>query len=125
MKKPTFIFIYNAAPGKINGLFDSIHKAVSPQTYACDLCALTHGFAGAHAGWKRFMQHNQHRADFKFIYRKDAAPYRNAVGRTLNLPAVLLRKSDTTELLLEKADFSQFKSLEEFIDYFNTKLNSL
>ncbi len=37
------IFVYNADSGKLNVLFDVGHKIVSPGTYKCDLCTLTHG----------------------------------------------------------------------------------
>ena len=36
------IFVYNAGSGKLNALFDMAHKIVSPTTYECSLCALTH-----------------------------------------------------------------------------------
>ena len=35
-------FIYNAQSGKLHALFDIAHKVLSPQTYSCDLCQLTH-----------------------------------------------------------------------------------
>jgi hypothetical protein len=39
------LFVYNADSGLAAALFDSAHKLLSPQTYACNLCALTHGLA--------------------------------------------------------------------------------
>ena len=38
------IFIYNAQKGRLNSLIDYIHKTVSPGTYSCNLCAITHNF---------------------------------------------------------------------------------
>ena len=35
-------FIYNAHSGKLHALFDIAHKLVSPDTYSCDLCQITH-----------------------------------------------------------------------------------
>ncbi|VAW72790.1 hypothetical protein MNBD_GAMMA13-719 [hydrothermal vent metagenome] len=35
-------FIYNAHSGKVNALFDIAHKLISPGTYSCDLCQITH-----------------------------------------------------------------------------------
>ena len=52
----SFIFIYNANSGKLNGLLDSIHKTLSPNTYDCNLCKLTHGFAGPTKEWKIFLE---------------------------------------------------------------------
>lgn len=36
-------FIYNAKTGVANSLFDLAHKIISPDTYQCNLCKLTHG----------------------------------------------------------------------------------
>jgi hypothetical protein len=52
----SFIFIYNANRGKVNGLINSIHKSLSPNTYDCKLCKLTHGFAGPTKEWKTFLE---------------------------------------------------------------------
>lgn len=35
-------FVYNAHSGKLHALFDIAHKLVSPHTYSCDLCQITH-----------------------------------------------------------------------------------
>ncbi|MBK6913075.1 MAG: GTPase [Ignavibacteriales bacterium] len=36
-------FIYNAKGGAANSLFDLAHKIISPETYQCNLCKITHG----------------------------------------------------------------------------------
>ena len=36
-------FIYNANNGVANSLFDLAHKIISPDTYECNLCKITHG----------------------------------------------------------------------------------
>jgi len=42
MSDLTLQFIYNAQSGKLHALFDIAHKVLSPQTYSCDLCQITH-----------------------------------------------------------------------------------
>lgn len=42
MSDLTIQFIYNAQSGKLNALFDIAHKVLSPGTYSCDLCQITH-----------------------------------------------------------------------------------
>jgi hypothetical protein len=42
MSDLTLQFIYNAQSGKAHALFDIAHKLISPQTYSCDLCQITH-----------------------------------------------------------------------------------
>ncbi|NJM95354.1 MAG: GTPase, partial [Acaryochloridaceae cyanobacterium CSU_5_19] len=36
------IFVYNANSGGINTALDIAHKLLSPSTYRCNLCRLTH-----------------------------------------------------------------------------------
>ena len=36
-------FIYNAKSGLANSIFDLAHKLISPDTYECNLCKITHG----------------------------------------------------------------------------------
>jgi hypothetical protein len=50
------IFVYNADAGLLNGLKDLVHKAVSPGTYACDLCAITYDLTGMRKDWKQAIQ---------------------------------------------------------------------
>ncbi len=35
-------FIYNAKSGWFNSIFDTVHKMISPESYECNLCKLTH-----------------------------------------------------------------------------------
>ena len=52
----TLIFVYNANGGVFNTLTDIAHKIFSPETYACNLCALTHSNFGMREEWKRFIK---------------------------------------------------------------------
>lgn len=36
-------FIYNVHNGLANSIFDLAHKIISPETYQCNLCKITHG----------------------------------------------------------------------------------
>jgi len=49
-------FIYNADAGKVNALMDSLHKVVSPATYQCQLCTLTHGVKNPRKAWTAFLE---------------------------------------------------------------------
>jgi hypothetical protein len=54
--RPALVFVYNADSGVFNALADSAHKIFSPDTYACNLCALTHTAFGMRGEWKRFLE---------------------------------------------------------------------
>lgn len=62
MKK--LIFVYNADSGKLNALLDSLHKVVSPSTYSCKICELTHSTVGERKVWKEFREELDVEADF-------------------------------------------------------------
>ncbi len=49
------VFVYNAKSGVFNALADFAHKALSPETYACNLCAITHSNFGMRGEWKEFL----------------------------------------------------------------------
>ncbi len=54
--KPTLVFAYNADGGMFNALTDIAHKIFAPETYACNLCALTHTNFGMRREWKQFIE---------------------------------------------------------------------
>ncbi|HVE56327.1 MAG TPA: hypothetical protein VNB22_05820 [Pyrinomonadaceae bacterium] len=53
--KSKLIFVYNADSGIFNLLTDIAHKTLSPQTYACNLCAITHSNFGMKKEWKEYL----------------------------------------------------------------------
>jgi hypothetical protein len=52
----TLLFVYNAESGLFNTVTDIAHKIFSPQSYQCDLCALTHGYFTVREEWRTFIQ---------------------------------------------------------------------
>lgn len=90
------LFVYNAESGLVNGMLDSIHKVVSPHTYECALCRITHGLVTMDRVWRTYLQSLpietvfHHRRDFHAAYPAADMP----------LPVVLLdRGGELTELL--------------------------
>jgi len=55
-ERPALVFVYNAESGVFNTLADVAHKIFSPDTYACNLCALTHTAFGMRGEWKQFLE---------------------------------------------------------------------
>lgn len=49
------IFVYNANSGMFNTLTDIAHKVFSPQTYECNLCAISHSYLSERSEWKDFI----------------------------------------------------------------------
>lgn len=55
-EKPKLIFVYNADSGIFNLLSGVAHKILSPQTYSCNLCALTHTSFGMKKEWREYLE---------------------------------------------------------------------
>lgn len=50
------IFVYNASPGILNSALHALHKILSPKTYPCNLCAVTHGATAMKKEWADFIK---------------------------------------------------------------------
>jgi hypothetical protein len=91
------IFVYNAKAGVLNGVMDSIHKMVSPDTYECDLCAITYGLFAMNKHWRAYLKslpmpaHFYHKPDFEAAH-----PALGSVG----LPIIGLESEKGVTLLL-------------------------
>ncbi len=111
----TLVFIYNANSGFISGMIDSAHKALSPETYQCELCALTHGFFGAKKAWKDFMARIN--VDTQFYHLDDAPAELKGLAQESGLPCIIrLDSSNETSLLLDKQALASLDSLEALIE---------
>ncbi|PJJ60608.1 hypothetical protein [Hymenobacter chitinivorans] len=101
---PQLLFVYNADTGLVNGLLDLAHKLVSPATYPCSLCAITHG-TRMRPEWKEFVASLPlesaflHRDEFLVQYPERAATA---------LPAVFVRnKSGGLTSFITAAELNQ------------------
>lgn len=109
MNKPPInrlIFIYNADGGIVQGLLDTVHKTLSPATYACSLCAITYGALRMDPKWRRWLQALPMPA--VFLHKDDVA--RAVPGLTEALPVVLTERAGRREVLLSS------ERLNELID---------
>lgn len=91
--KPCIVFVYNADSGIFNTISDIAHKIFSPETYSCNLCAITYGNFGIQVEWKEYLESLE--VDFEFLHRDELS---GKYGSTdISLPAVLLKNADTLE----------------------------
>ena len=99
------IFVYNANSGKLNTLFDIAHKLISPETYECALCSLTHGALSEKKAWKEFRERT--RLDMDFLHKDE---FEKLFEQSFDYP-VILKQSDTLDLFLNADEISQVKSV--------------
>ncbi|MGB0711992.1 MAG: hypothetical protein ACPGUC_00390 [Gammaproteobacteria bacterium] len=105
------VLVYNADSGVFNTLADIGHKLVSPETYSCDLCAVTHGAFRMREQWKRFTGSLElpteylHRDQFRRSYpAMDTA-----------LPAVFVRRGSELSLCLDAAALAELADVSALI----------
>ncbi|MBF8965487.1 GTPase [Pontibacter sp. FD36] len=112
-------FVYNAEAGFFNKVTDFAHKIISPDTYACSLCALTYGKFTIRREWAEYVK--QLPLDVEFVYKDQwkFAPVREAY------PLVALQTGeDRIEVLLEAEELNAIKSLEQLISRLDKALQS-
>jgi len=107
--KPNIIFVYNADSGLFNTLADAAHKIFSPQTYSCNLCALTHSNFGMREEWKRFVE--TLKLPVEFLH---ADELRAKYGmENLPLPVILKRENEKVETLADADSINECQNIGE------------
>lgn len=113
------VFVYNADSGLFNTVTDIAHKILSPGTYACNLCALTHGHFSVREEWVEFLQTLD--ADCEFLHRDELAS-RYGI-RDVELPAIFLRQADGLHPWIDAATLRACASLDELKSLLTEKLS--
>ncbi len=104
------IFVYNANAGKLNALLDAGHKIVSPSTYACNICDLTHGIFRERKEWIRFRESIKipllflHKDEFMKVYASKWLP-------KYEFPIILLETSGTLEVAISTKECQELENL--------------
>lgn len=120
MNQPTLIFVYNADSGFVNTLLDIGHKIVSPQTYACNLCAITHSTFSMRDEWKNFVAGLG--VPIEFLHRDELEKQYGM--RHVGLPAVFRRTDGTLETWVSREEINNCRSLEDLERLIRAKLGS-
>lgn len=113
------VIVYNADEGPGAALFDAVHKVVRPDTYPCDLCAITYGAVSMRGTWRDWLKAQPYPVEF--YHRQDFARAFPALSR-LPLPAILRRDDDELTLLLGAADMRADMGVEALIAAVKAKL---
>ena len=111
------IFIYNADSGKLNALGHSLHKLISPSTYSCGLCSLTHGFFKEKEIWSAYLNDLDIETEF---WHKDEI----SLGSEYELPIILREANSKMEELVSASELSELSKLEDLIDLLRDRLKA-
>ncbi|MEI6207496.1 MAG: hypothetical protein WCP20_12010 [Desulfuromonadales bacterium] len=118
--KPHIVFVYNADSGIFNTVSDIAHKIFSPETYSCNLCAITYGNFGMRAEWREYLESLE--ADLEFLHRDELS---GKYGITdITLPTVLIKNADTFEVWITADAIMRCNSVNDLKLLISERLDS-
>jgi hypothetical protein len=118
--KATILFVYNADSGLFNTLSDIAHKTFTPESYSCNLCAITYGTFGMRAEWKQFLESLG--CDLEFLHRNELKEQYSIADTAL--PAIFLKRPGTLNILITASEINSCVTVEELKQLILKKLGS-
>ena len=106
--RPAIVFVYNADSGLFNTLTDIAHKIFAPQTYECNLCAITYGNFGMRDEWQEFLASMD--AELEFLHRDELAA-RYGIRATA-LPAIFRKEGERLTPWITAAEINDCDSID-------------
>ena len=106
-------FVYNANSGKVNTWMDIGHKLISPDTYSCNLCSLTHGVFTEREEWKKYRESSE--IELEFLH-KDEFEKQYSGDSNFTYPIVLKQTGDNEyEEFISTDKVNELSNIEELI----------
>ena len=107
--KKQLVFVYNADSGMFNTLTDIAHKVFSPQTYECNLCAISHSYLSERGEWKEFIQDLG--AECEFLHRDEFL--KKYASEETNFPVIYELVDEALTLRLSVDEINACKSMDD------------
>ena len=115
------VFVYNANSGKANALLDGIHKVIHPETYNCNLCALTFGAFTEKKAWKEFRQSAE--VEMQFLHKDEfEKQYASKWLPIYGYPVILFANDENLELFISSEELQDLTTSEELIALIKLRL---
>ena len=110
------LFVYNANSGIGNLVLDVAHKLFRPETYACNLCAITHNTFSENKTWKTFRAKST--IDMDFLHSDEfKAQYPNT---NFKYPVILQQDNNTLTPFLTTEAINKLTSVEDLMAIIKT-----
>jgi len=106
---PVIVFVYNADSGLFNTLTDIAHKIFSPQTYECNLCAITYGNFAIRDEWRQFLETLD--TGLEFLHRDELLRDYGLVD--VKLPAIFRKSAAGLQLWITAEEINGCRELAE------------
>ena len=116
-EKLELIFIYNAKSGVVNELIDFAHKIVSPETYDCNLCAISYGAFFMKKKWSTYIENLPFKSTFTYKDKFSKNGYSN-----IKFPSVFIRSNEKLDEIISAAEINEIKNLDQLIGLLNQRL---
>ncbi|MDF4223378.1 GTPase [Maribacter sp. M208] len=111
------LFIYNANSDTGSKMLDFAHKIVSPTTYNCNLCSLTHGNFTEKKQWKTFRERLLAEGyELEFFHKDEFQErYKSKFGHKYTYPIILVETDHELEVLVSAEKLNAMETVEELI----------
>lgn len=116
--QPKLVFVYNADSGLFNTLTDIAHKVFAPETYSCNLCAITYGNFGMRAEWKEYLESLA--AEFAFLHRDELAQQHPDLA--VELPAIFRQEGERLVPWISAAEINACGTIADLKQLISAKL---
>jgi len=118
--KKSLIFVYNADSGMFNTLSDIAHKIFSPDTYECNLCAITHSHFSMRKTWADFLETLN--IELAFLHRDEW--HQQFGGQDVVLPAIFFKdENEKLEVAVTADVINQCDTMESLQSVIKKSLN--
>lgn len=119
-EETSLIFVYNADSGLFNTLSDVAHKIFSPQTYQCNLCAITHSNFGMRREWKEFLSRLKTQCEF---LHADEFQTEYSFGN-VKLPAVFKKQDNQISIVIDSEAINACRSIGDLKKLINFEIEN-
>ncbi|WP_424002113.1 GTPase [Maribacter sp. IgM3_T14_3] len=111
------LFIYNANSDTGSKMLDFAHKIVSPDTYDCALCSLTHGNFTENKQWAAFRESLLAQGYELEFFHKDEfqKKYKSKFGHKYIYPIILVETDYDLEVLVSDEKLNAMETVEALI----------
>jgi len=114
------IFIYNAKSGLVNEMIDFAHKIVSPETYDCNLCAISYGTFTKKKKWSNYI--NSLPIKSTFTYKDKISALKKELS-SLRFPTIIIRDGVQLNEIISRNEINSIKNLNQLISLLNERLD--
>ncbi|MFT7072507.1 MAG: hypothetical protein ACJA1Z_002558 [Patiriisocius sp.] len=118
------IFVYNANSGALNSLMGTAHKIISPETYSCNLCALTFGNFKENTTWAAFRESSN--LELVFLHKDEfLKQYRSKWLPKYDFPIILSQDNDGLYVFIDAKKLNALDDIEALIKTIEDTLRAI